>query len=287
MDARALNPAREKTCMHWKSAIDTTLPWWRDYRSLLAALDADRFPACADLQKLLPGGLETASGHRLRFLPQHELPNAPYERRIHDTGVVATRADNWHDLFNALAWARLPGIKAAMNALHCSGPLEHPPGSRGRLRDTLTLFDECGVIVASGAPPLLEALAKKDWRVAFHTLRDSWQAATSVVIAGHALLEKFLRPYKSMTANALLLRVDDKFTSLSSDERVGILDRQIAAKMLAGDAAAGTGCLAPVPLAGIPGWWPDGAQDEAFYADTAVFRPPPPDLTPAPIFSLE
>ena len=32
--------------------------------------------------------------------------------------------------------------------------------------------------------------------------------------------------------------------------------------------------LAPLPLMGIPGWWTSGDQDDRFYADRAVFRPP-------------
>ncbi|HBZ06685.1 MAG TPA: DUF3025 domain-containing protein, partial [Massilia sp.] len=27
----------------------------------------------------------------------------------------------------------------------------------------------------------------------------------------------------------------------------------------------------PLPVLGVPGWWPE--QDAAFYADTSVFRP--------------
>ncbi|HMM24565.1 MAG TPA: DUF3025 domain-containing protein [Pseudoxanthomonas mexicana] len=33
--------------------------------------------------------------------------------------------------------------------------------------------------------------------------------------------------------------------------------------------------LTPLPVLGVPGWW-DGNADPAFYADAAVFRPPPP-----------
>ena len=34
-----------------------------------------------------------------------------------------------------------------------------------------------------------------------------------------------------------------------------------------------TNGLSPLPLMGVPGWW-GGGQDEAFYADKDVFRPP-------------
>jgi hypothetical protein len=31
-----------------------------------------------------------------------------------------------------------------------------------------------------------------------------------------------------------------------------------------------TSCFTPLPVLGVPGWW--SQQDEAFYADTSVFR---------------
>jgi len=37
---------------------------------------------------------------------------------------------------------------------------------------------------------------------------------------------------------------------------------------------------------GIPGWWQQGAQDEAFYADRDVFRLPAKGFCPAPLFDL-
>jgi len=39
-----------------------------------------------------------------------------YEERIARKGAIATRAENWHDLFNALIWLRYPSLKRALNA---------------------------------------------------------------------------------------------------------------------------------------------------------------------------
>src|SRR6476469_7785018 len=38
-----------------------------------------------------------------------------YEQRIAETGVIATRERNWHDLFNALVWLRHAPLKRALN----------------------------------------------------------------------------------------------------------------------------------------------------------------------------
>ena len=78
---------------------------------------------------------------------------------------------------------------------------------RAGQRDALTLLDESGVIVAGDAPELLAALTARDWRRAFVSLREEWRRVR-VVVCGHAILEKLLQPYKSLTAHALLLPLD-------------------------------------------------------------------------------
>ncbi len=220
----------------------------------------------------------------IRFVPSTELDDGAYEHRIYTTGQVSTRADNWHDLFNALVWMRFPHIKTAMNALHFEAWSQQSEGSRGRLRDALTLFDECGVIVISKHTELLTALAERQWPTAFQHLRSCWGSQFQVAITGHAMLEKYLSPYKSMTAKALLVHTDHEYTD--RNELLGFLDRKIADQLLRGTILTKPACLAPLPLAGIPGWWPGGHQDEQFYDDLNVFRPPPENLVPVPVFRL-
>ncbi|TGT79046.1 DUF3025 domain-containing protein, partial [Mesorhizobium sp. M8A.F.Ca.ET.161.01.1.1] len=52
-----------------------------------------------------------------------------YETRI-ARGRIATRADNWHDLFNALVWAAYPQLKRALNVQQCRHIEAMPPGQR-------------------------------------------------------------------------------------------------------------------------------------------------------------
>ena len=47
----------------------------------------------------------------------------------------------------------------------------------------------------------------------------------------------------------------------------------LADRLRGGDLLDVTKDLSPLPLMGVPGWW-GGGQDEAFYADKDVFRPP-------------
>jgi len=260
-------------------------PYWQDYLPYLNQFTGLDFPSPARLTEMLPAGLCTSSGHTIRFVSSKQLADDNYEHRIYTTGRVSTRPDSWHDLFNALVWMRYPRIKTAMNDLHNRAGAAQNGGSRGPLRDALTLFDECGVIVFSDHLEILSALAERRWCDAF--LADTFTDAVTLSVCGHAMLEKYLSPYKAMTAKALLLQVDPEFMQHPQQERLIRLDREIATRMLNGQTLGKPACLSPLPLAGVPGWWPaDEQKKDGFYNDPQVFRPAPAGLIPAPVLSL-
>ena len=181
---------------------------------------------------------------------------------------------------------RFPLIKTAMNCLHYQAGAKLNRGSRGQLRDALTLFDECGVIVFSDRPELLKALAERRWSPAF--LSDDFSASVLLSICGHAMLEKYLSPYKAMTAKALLVQVNSDFMELPRQEMLNHLDREISKQMLSGQTLTRPSILSPLPLAGVPGWWPHGDQGtRMFYDDQQVFRPASEKLIPAPVISFQ
>ena len=272
---------------NWNANIDARQPCWDGYRELLARLDRASFPDAASLHALLPPGTVSGGGLPLRFVAAEALPGVPYERHIYETGQVPTRQDNWHDLFNALAWCRWPRLKAAMNAAHYRRLGEPDSGcgpGRGPQRDALTLLDESGALVISRNCNVLQALARRDWQPAFQVLRCAWQGDVRVVLCGHALLEKSLAPYKSMTAHALLLQVNS--APLHGEALLRWADLELADRLSADALLATSSDLSPLPLAGIPGWWHLAPQDGDFYADRAVFRGPPADLQPAPLHTI-
>jgi len=250
----------------WKAHLELEHPCWTGYRVSIGRLRDGPFPTAKDLNGLLLPGQANAAGRRLRFRAAAELPGVEYEQHIYETGEVSTREESWHDLFNALAWCRFPRLKAALNECHYRHLHEARDGRRGAQRDALTLLDESGVIVTSPDRALLDALRAHDWQAAFVVRRDSWETS-GVMVCGHAILEKFLAPYKALTAHALLLPLDG--AACAAD-----LDAALAERLRAGELLQTTRGLSPLPLMGIPGWWPGGPQDEAFYADRAVFRQP-------------
>lgn len=271
--------------MRWLDQIDANADCWQDFVPYLEQLPDGHFPACEQLNSLLPDGLFSAGGARICFVDSNSHSDGDYEHRIYTSGQISTRPGSWHDLFNALAWMRFPRIKSAINTLHFHA--EAATQGRGRARDALTLFDECGVILASDNADLLLAIARRDWCSAFQKKPDLWQTDIAITTFGHAMLEKYLTPYKSMTANALLIQTDINPNQFPRDEFLTLLDSTLAEKLLETRVKKGPAMLAPLPLAGVPGWTFFGPQTNSFYADRTVFRPAPDDLTAAPILQLE
>jgi hypothetical protein len=258
---------------------DIESPYWADYRPFLRQFRGRKFPDAAILNRLIPSKAVNQRGLPVRFVPASRIRAVDYESHIFRTGEVSTRENNWHDLFNALVWCRMPRLKAAMNARHYQELERESGGPRGKLRDALTLLDESGVIVTGTNLDALQALASRDWNAAFVTHRDAWRSELKIVVCGHALLEKFLAPYKSMTAHAFILHTTDRFSLEQVDELLGLA-------LNAGRLFDSSASLSPLPLMGIPGWWPSAEQDGLFYDDSKVFRPPSRGQAPAPIHRI-
>ncbi len=214
-------------------------------------------------------GLQNLNGQPVSFRPQEQLPaGTPYEAHIAATGGVPTR-DNLHDFFNALAWLHMPAIKRELNALHAQVlTVPATTGTRGRQRDAATLFDENAAFVVSSDPGLLDALREHDWMTVLLKAPDDFFRQCDVVLFGHALVEKLVVPYKSITAHAWTVRVEPSWFSLSSSQRMADLDNRVADQIRQGFSS---GDFCHLPVLGVPGWW--AGQDRTFYEDTEVFRP--------------
>ena len=220
--------------------------------------------------------IQTASGRTLWFVDQSSLPvGQAYEVFIHDTGQVPTRACGEgavHDLYNALMWLRWPCSKAVLNALHAramhadrvrrNDPAEQgqPIRSRGGLRDRLTLLDESGLVWICTDAQANAALQGFRWHELFVERRASLQTSLTARVFGHAVLQKLERPYKAITAQAVILPGSPRESQTDVDARL--------ARVLEHDWPE----LCPLPVLGLPGWSPENS-DPVFYADTKIFRP--------------
>lgn len=228
-------------------------PWLSPYLPLLRqVLQAAKSQAVAAALNAECAG----SAVEVRFVPHAALPRGEsYEAFITRTGKVPTR-DNLHDLFNGVVWLTWPRTKQRLNCLHAQTIAKQgSAGPRGALRDALTLFDENGALLQ--APTVLvDALGTRDWRTLFIEQRALWQRA-QLVVFGHALMEKLLRPRKAITAHVWIV--------------TALTDAALAASLTVERLTSRP--FLPLPVLGVPGWWAPN-EVAGFYDDADVFRPP-------------
>lgn len=226
-----------------------------------------RFPQHADwAAQTAP--CQLASGTPIRFVPPDDI-SSYYEMAIARDGTVATRANNWHDTFNALVWHHFPRSKLAFNALHQREiTVSCNPAQRGPVRDAATLLDECGLLIASSEPALLEALAARDWQEFFTPAH--WGARLGACVIGHATLESLLAPFIGLTGKCVPVLVPPAYFTWPAASQLAALDQTLAAALDSGWLQTPRQ-LPVLPWLGIPGWWPQ--QDHDFYADTTHFCP--------------
>ncbi len=253
---------------------------WHAHRDLLCG---PRWPDI-DTLETLRHAVEARDGiARPRFVAQTPALLADgehYETRI-AAGCLATRPDNWHDLFNALIWLRWPTIKQALNARQVAEIADIGPKRRSRAQCALTHFDEAGLVVLVRDAGLLALWDAHDWHGLFWRERAAWQdGRIAVSVFGHALLEHALEPHRLVVGKALAVCGD-----VAVDREVAIA--ACAVRIAAGDVLGDPQELRPLPLSGIPGWHATNAG-EAFYVEAECFRPLrpgrryPPPLAPSP-----
>ncbi|WP_420837262.1 DUF3025 domain-containing protein [Chromobacterium alkanivorans] len=262
--------------------MSTVSAWQTDYlshplylpvRDAAALIAPAAWPEQADYDLLLqryrqhrPDALPAG----LRFACDLE-PEAYYEMHIGHTGEIPTRTGNWHDWFNALAWLAWPQSKLALNRRHLRA-IARGEAKRGPLRDAATLLDECGTIVAVADPAFSRMLDDMAWQDLFLKHRGDWNRRIGVHAIGHALFEVGLRPHIGWCGKALPLQVPAEFFVWDEARRLAHLDEALARRLDDDAFMPAPRALWPLPLLGIPGWWPDN-EDPAFYDNRDYFRP--------------
>ena len=239
------------------AAVDWQAPWLYPYRATGQAVSA-RLASSGSVA----AALNRQAGAEVRFVPPDSLAaGQAYEAFIRATRCVPTR-DDLHDFFNGLVWLTFPLTKRRLNQLQ-AGQIARDgiKGTRGPLRDALTVLDENGAFLQ--APDALwDALTARDWRRLFVEHRPLWREAR-LTLFGHALLEKLCNPRKSIAAHVLRLPLG----------QAGLADvDQVAALTLGADEKLSRKPFIALPVLGTPGWWAEN-EDPSFYDDTQVFRP--------------
>lgn len=259
------------------TSIDWKRLWYASIRNIAeTVIDHSNWMDALN-QECIANALTNHRGLPLSFVDQSALPEGmAYEACISATGKVPTR-DNLHDFFNALVWLSFPNIKRQLNALQAAQITHAGVGkSRGPARDAATIFDEnCALVAVSDTAQgraLVEALRNHQWHSAFLEHCDIFNQHAEVWLFGHALMEKLVTPYKSITAHAWIVTAPTEFFSMTHSTRREWLDAKVAGELIQRDLhGLNTACFTPLPVLGVPGWWQP--QDREFYDDVTVFRP--------------
>lgn len=256
---------RHSVAHTWDPAFAERSPCFDALRPLLKQLDCSRFPSLDPLQRLVDEIVPRRANRALKLVLAGSASPDSYERRVFETGELAVRSNDWHDLFNVLVWCVFPRAKAALNRRHVAEMEHELPGRRGHARDALTQFDEDGVIVLSSAPELLEIIRAFKWKELFWERRAEALEHMRFLVFGHALYEKLLEPFVGVTGKAVLLDV-----TAGMDDAAGT-DNRVAEWIEAGMLGSPVD-LQPLPVLGIPGWHA-GSLEASFYDNAAYFRP--------------
>lgn len=262
----------------WNVDWLTASPMFAPLRGAGARLPAVGWPNVAVLDAMADETgrrIVNASGERIRFVEQRAKPKRfeeKFEPSTYLRGEVPVRPFNWHDLFNALVWMTFPTAKAALNSRQYQAITTRTGALRSPEEDALTLFDEEGVAVLSSDPELLELLRSFKWRELFWERRQEAKQRMRFLLFGHALYEKALQPFVGMTGKAVLFPVPARTIELPDEALTKEADRLVALHVFSSDNLRSGSSISPLPVLGIPGWWPDNESQE-FYANEQYFRP--------------
>ncbi len=164
------------------------------------------------------------------------------------------------------------GTRASALAMAQTGQvadrLVRESGETVELVKVTTAGDRSTASLASlgGTGVFAAALRRLDWQALFIDGRDRFRTHVAVRIVGHGVFEKLLAPYKALCAHAWVI---DAASAVAPGEPDDALDACCAASLQ--PQALSAASLCPLPLLGVPGWWP-ASEDPRFYADRAVFR---------------
>ena len=269
----------------WDAGFADKSPLFDPVRALVQELtteQADTWPTLDDYQRLLDTyshDLRSQYGATIHFVDQGDRPASfeqQYEPRIYLTGAVQTRRQNWHDFFQLLVWCQFPQTKARLNALHYHAARERQAAipartNRSAIENAITLFDECGIIIASSNPELLDLIRNMQWQQLFWQQRAELEHTLYCSIFGHALYEKALNPYIGLTGNALLIDVKTTFHQLDLRQQWHWLDAYLTEIFQSDTDRITTRLFFPFPLLGMPGWDKDN-HHRHYYDNKNYFR---------------
>lgn len=222
------------------------------------------------------------SQYNINFVPQNQFTDDPryYEQIIFEERNIPTRV-NWHDFFNGIIWCQFPLTKQYLNRQHQHQIKQFGLKQRSAVRDRITHFDECGLLLFSRPNNLVKALQNHAWTRLFIENKTNWHTNIIPVIFGHALWEMLMQPFIGLTAKVYIIELEDnEFDSLhlAHENMAGLqtfyqtCDEILLNHVTINKKLHQKRPWLPMPLLGIPGW-STFVQDDKFYSNQDYFMP--------------
>lgn len=179
------------------------------------------WPTTDDLNQFKPKNVFSWIGSPICFVLQHELSkkrrkgkkslSSLYEPRIFLSAEVNTRAENWHDFFNALIWYTFPKTKAALNMRqfiafdeNTNFPWISAQKSRLSEQDIMTMFDEGGCIM----------ITIGDEKIPY--------------LFGHAIYEGIFFGIEDLSTLTIDIEMEKDFLSLEMKSQLELIDNKVS-----------------------------------------------------------
>ena len=253
------------------------------------------FPSLDELNALLlscsRNPIASGGGFPLKLVRQQRIGRgtrrelgwrADYQMRIFLSGEVPSRADNWHDFFNAWSWIFFPRSKAALNLRHfiCADelygfPWRRQAGNRNAEQDFLTLFDEGGLVVVCEDDELWRLIQERRWEQLFLKNRARLKEDVVFLPFGHALFDCALAGNPKIHASAIRVKANPSSMKKSKgtlySEALASVDEKLSWELVSRAVYVHSDALSAIPIWGIPGW-SRNAEEESFFQDTSYFR---------------
>ncbi|ART79233.1 DUF3025 domain-containing protein [Oceanisphaera avium] len=260
-----------KESLQWDANISSRNPILAQLAGLMN-LSWSQWPSISQLNERFNPAISGAE-LTVRFIDDAEFLalNCYYEQAVAQA-KVPTRYANWHDFFGAIIWFLFPQTKSLLTRLHMEDINAHGLKRTPR-RDRITHFDECGLVLAVVNKEEAQTLLQHhQWHSLFIEQRARFGQDWQPFIFGHALYEQALTPFIGLTAKCIVIEVEADFFLLSRTEQYAQLDPLLADNIDHSALFDTPRPLLPLPLLGIPGWWPAN-EDATFYDNQDYFRP--------------
>ncbi|MFT6834605.1 MAG: hypothetical protein ACJA0H_000636 [Francisellaceae bacterium] len=194
------------------------------------------------LKKLIPCAQEVFD---------EEYSTLGYEDIIYEKGLIPTRENNWHDFFNILSWLTFPKSKSLLNDWQYSENQNKSGKNRTPLQNIITHFDECGMIILTDKPKLLELIYKHQWEEFFCQNKSLLESNIKFLTIGHSVSERLLSPYIGLTTKCLMFVVESDELACPNNQLVSLADDLCSKYLELNKNNLNTKSLQPFPMLGV------------------------------------